>query len=361
MATRERLYSDLAIAPGETLAEEIEARGMSQRELAESAGRPEQAISEIIHGKKAITAETALQLEKVLGISASFWVDLEANYQTTLARNREAEELAEQEAQLDNFPIRQMKQRRLLPNTRDKGELLGALLSFLGVASFDALQTRQEGVLGYRVTPAAKVSPGALFVWMREGELAAAEIKTQPYDQRRFGGALREIRALTTEKDWPTARARMVELCAGAGVALVITQAYPKSGANGVARWLASDKAMIQLSTRWNWFDVFWFSFFHEARHVLDRQRKRVFVNGINDQPVEEEAANEFASHFLIPEGEYQTFVKSGPQSQTAVSSFAAAVGIHPEVVVGRLQNDQIILRNRMNDLRRRFVWKSQE
>ena len=360
MATRERLYSDLAIPPGETLSEEIEARGMSQRELAERTGRPEQAISEIINGKKAITAETALQLEKVLGISAAAWVNLEADYRETLARIREAEELKEQEGQLNAFPVKEMKQRGLLPQTRDKRDLLRALLRFLGVASFDALRARQAGVLGYRITPAARVSPGALDVWMREGELAAAGIETQPYDQRRFMLVLRELRALTTES-WDVAYPRMVEICAGAGVALVITRSYPKSGASGVARWLVPDKAMIQLSTRRNYVDMFWFSLFHEARHVLDRQRKRVFVNGINDQPAEEAAADEFASHFLIPEAAYQAFTKERNRlSKRAVSSFAASVGVHREVVVGRLQNDQIIPRSHMNDLRRRFVWKEQ-
>ena len=88
MTTKKRtLYSDLAIPPGETLAEELEARGMTQKELASHLGRPAQVINEIIKGKKAITPETALGLEAVLGISAQFWVNLEAKYRLTLARN----------------------------------------------------------------------------------------------------------------------------------------------------------------------------------------------------------------------------------------------------------------------------------
>lgn len=356
MATRERRYSNLAIPPGETLAEEIEARGISQRELAERTGRPEQVISEIIHGKKAITAETALQLEKVLdGIPAAFWTNLESGYQETLARINEKAELANQEAQLDNFPIREMKRRQLLPDTRDKGDLLRALLRFFGVASFEALEARQEGV-SYRVTPGATVSQGALLVWMREGKIAAEKIETQPYDQRRFLGALREIRALTTEI-WSVAFPRMVEACADAGVALVITQSFPKSGANGVTRWLAPDKAMIQLSTKWNWLDIVWFSFYHEAKHVLDRQRRRVFVRAINDDPDAEANADRFAGEALIPENAYQPFAKSPNLSRAAIASFASRVEIHPGVVVGRLQYDGIVPMSHMNGHRRRFVW----
>ena len=86
MATRTDAYPDVAIPPGEYLAEEIEARGMTQRELARHMGRPANAINEIINGKKSITAETALQLEEVMPeISARFWLHLETDYQLTRA------------------------------------------------------------------------------------------------------------------------------------------------------------------------------------------------------------------------------------------------------------------------------------
>ena len=89
MATRvAQASSDLAIPPGELLEEEIEARGMTQRDLAREIGRPAQAVNEIIKGKKRITADTALDLEAALGTPASLWLNLESNYQLTLARHR---------------------------------------------------------------------------------------------------------------------------------------------------------------------------------------------------------------------------------------------------------------------------------
>ena len=91
---RPRTYSDLPIPPGEILEEEIAARGMTQKELAARLGRPAQAINEIIRGKKAITPETAIGLEKALGIDAWFWMNLEVDYRMTLARQREQDTLA---------------------------------------------------------------------------------------------------------------------------------------------------------------------------------------------------------------------------------------------------------------------------
>ncbi len=86
MVTKTNAYPDIAIPPGEYLAEEIEARGISQKELARRMRRPLNAINEIINGKKAITAETALQLEEAMPqIPARFWLNLETDYQLTKA------------------------------------------------------------------------------------------------------------------------------------------------------------------------------------------------------------------------------------------------------------------------------------
>ena len=98
MTTRGELYEDLGtdaiIPPGDILAQELEARGLSQRQLAAQLGRPQQAINEIIRGKKALTAETALDLERVLGTPAYVWVRLESYYRLALARRARAQQPA---------------------------------------------------------------------------------------------------------------------------------------------------------------------------------------------------------------------------------------------------------------------------
>lgn len=115
---RAEVFSDLTIPPGDTLADEIAARGMSQTELATRLGRPVQVVNEIIHGKKAITDDTALSLETVLGIPAAFWVNLEQNYRMTRARLRERERLQAEEEWLKELPVREMEKRAGLPSDR---------------------------------------------------------------------------------------------------------------------------------------------------------------------------------------------------------------------------------------------------
>ena len=89
-ATLQKIVPDIAIPPGELLAEEIEARGMTQRDLATLMGRSSQVVNLIVNGKKAITPQTAIQLERALGIHASIWVGLEAQYRLALARREVA-------------------------------------------------------------------------------------------------------------------------------------------------------------------------------------------------------------------------------------------------------------------------------
>ena len=90
MAEYREPESDIAIPPGEVLAEEIEVRGMTQRDLAQAMGRSSQAVSAIVRGVKVIDAKTAIELEQALGIAASFWLRLEAQYRLALARQEVA-------------------------------------------------------------------------------------------------------------------------------------------------------------------------------------------------------------------------------------------------------------------------------
>ena len=356
----ERVFSDLPIPPGELLEEELEVRGMTQRELAARLGRPAQAINEIIKGKKAITAETALELERALGIGAQFWINLEANFRMTLARNREKEQLKANLRSLDAYPIRDLIARGWILAGRDRLSRLEALLGFLGVASPEP-RTYQRAV-GFRITEAAqqKISPGALAVWLRKGEIEAQEKSTAEYDREVFRKALVDIRRMTSlppEEFVPA----MSALCAEAGVALCIVREFPKSGANGATRWLTDRKALIQMSIRGKWADIFWFSFFHEACHLLNhRTQRKVVIDGLGPDPdmAEIEAdADRFARDFLIAPKDWDSFCGRGDFTPGAVRAFAEDVGIAPFIVAGRLQKERRVGYNRLTPLKPRYVW----
>jgi HTH-type transcriptional regulator/antitoxin HigA len=127
---KNQFMPDYAVPPGETLLETIEAIGMSQAELAERTGRPKKTINEIIKGKAAITPETALQFERVLGTPAGFWNNLERNHQETLARINEQKSLQRQINWLEKMPLNALIKMGLVKKHSDKvQQLLWRLIS----------------------------------------------------------------------------------------------------------------------------------------------------------------------------------------------------------------------------------------
>ena len=349
------VYSDLAIHPGETLADEIAAREMSQKELAARLGRPPQVVNEIIRGKKAITYDTALALEKVLGITAAFWVNLEQTYRMTQARLRERDLLHGAEALLSELPVKELERRGWIGAGRDVPEKARQLLQFFGVATVAAYR-QTTAVVGFRISDQAKVSPGALAAWLRKGELEAMRITTRPFDAPRLLEAAQEARWLTNESP-PAFAPRLTELFAAAGVAFVVVRELPKTGANGVTRWLTDHKALIQLNLRYRWRDIFWFTLFHEVAHLLHHRSERIIIYGIDKNRQLEDEANQWAADFLIPAAAWAQFRGSGPPKRASIVAFGQELGISPGIVVGRLQRERVLKYTDLTDLKGRFGW----
>lgn len=350
----EKFAPDYATPPGESLRQTLEALQMTQAELAERAQLSTKHINQIVQGLAPLTPDTALALERVTGAPASFWSSLEANYQ--LAKARQAE-LGEAEAERDwiaSFPLAQLRARGVLDDDRDYLSVRQQLLAFFGVASRAAWERVWESpAASFRRSRAYRVDDHATACWLRLGELEAARVKTAPFDPQRFRRALTRIRrsmsAPPAEFD-PILR----ESCAESGVAVALVDEIKGSRANGAVRWLTPTKALLQLSLRYRWEDVFWFSFFHEAGHILLHGKRDAFVE--TAQPgdsAEERQADDFAKRWLIPEDDADRL--SGLRTDDDIRRFASELRLPPAVVVGRLQHDQLIAYSRGNHLRRRF------
>ena len=352
------VYSDLAIPPGETLSDEIASRSMSQTELAARLGRPVQVVNEIVHGKKAITDHTAIGLEKVLGIPAAFWVNLEQNYRMTKARLRERADLQAEEEWLRELPVSEMQKRGWIAVRRDAQEKVRELLQFFGVANVSAYR-KTTAVLGFRISDNAKVSPGALAAWLRKGELEAQTIETRAFDPDLLLEAARQARAMTECQPQEFAP-QLQQLFADAGVAFVVIRELPKTGANGVARWLTDRKALIQLNLRYKWQDIFWFTLFHEICHVLKHSAQKIIIDGTNENdkngPLEAEA-NRWAADFLVPPDAWSEFRSGRRFEKSSIIAFAQRMGISPGIVVGRMHRERLLKYSEMTELKGRFGW----
>lgn len=349
---------DVVSPPGETLQEILDERGMSQVKLAERTGRPIKTISEIINAKAAITTGTALQLEKVLGVPARFWINRERNYQEWLAREAERAELKKHISWMEKFPIREMVRLGWIKKFDDSVTQLVEMLHFFSIASPDQwTSVWEKAAVNFRRSPAYAADPHIASVWLRQGELEAQQIQCALYDANKFRAALSEIRSLTTrtpEEFVPD----ITRLCAKAGVAVVFIHELPRLRTSGATRWLTPTKALIQLSLLYKRDDQLWFTFFHEAGHILHHGKRDVFLEGKGVEGDKEDEANRFAADVLIPPSEYRSFnPRRDYLSEADVLEFAKKIGIAPGIVIGRLQHDKYLPMTHLNGLKRTLVW----
>ncbi len=153
-----------AVHPGEILSDILESKGISQIELCKRMGRPEKTISEIISGKSAITAETALQLEQALGIPAEFWNRLESTYQEINTKLKNKEKLKDEVKCLRNYPYKELINRGWI-NKRDSDvDQAEELLRYFGVTSLQNLQSVMP--VAFRVTKAKTVQAENIAAWL---------------------------------------------------------------------------------------------------------------------------------------------------------------------------------------------------
>ncbi|HEY91187.1 MAG TPA: HigA family addiction module antidote protein [Dehalococcoidia bacterium] len=163
---------DYAIAPGEILEDTLQSRGMQKIDLAERCGLSAKQMSLIVSGKAPITPETAINLERVLGVSANIWNNLEARFRLHKARKLDYDVLSRYEEWLESFPLNELEKRGIIDKDDSKPKRIAQLLGFFGVGSVATWQERCKQLqVSFRRSPAFKSSVEAVVTWIRIGEL----------------------------------------------------------------------------------------------------------------------------------------------------------------------------------------------
>ena len=298
MGTKKRIYSDLAVPPGEYLAEVLEAKGLTQAELARRIGRPTQALNEIIKGDKALTPATALQLERALDVPAHIWIGLESRYRLVKAKEEEKKLIQKEVSHLPNTPYEKLAELGCVERTRDDGHKVRELHRFYGVSSLRNLPETRAYARPFRYGPkSGSATSYALAAWLRCAEMKAAEMPTEDFSKAKLRAALAGIAAMA-DKAPAGCLSELTKLLAGCGVVLVLLPPFPSARAIGATFWLRPAKAVLLISSRDMGADIFWARLFHEIGHLLLHKRTTFICGGNADPEVEafEKEANDFAA-----------------------------------------------------------------
>lgn len=364
--------ADWIAPPGATIQEAMEERGWTQKDLADRLGFSSKHVNLLLNGKASVTLDAAVKLERVVGSSARFWLRSEANYRTRLAELQK-QEIYKSRKWLDwlnRFPLNDLKKVGVLPSGKGaatpSAKWSGVILAYFGVVSpqaWEKVYGGQASAFQYRRAQPQKADDNAIISWLRFGERAAEKMEAEPYSQRKFEARLKQMRALTTLKA-EAAGERLTELCAEAGVKLIFAPPFENTFVSGVVRRVNRNRIM-QLSNYDGDGDKFWLTFFHEAAHILlhggDKQRIYLedeprAISQADDARADVEA-DEWARDFLIPP-QHQTELNLLGESQAKIKEFAAKIGLHPGIVVDRLQTDGLLDKRKLNNLKTKYTLK---
>lgn len=345
-------FEEYIIAPGETLLELLETNCMTQLDLANKTGITKKTINEIIKGKAPITPATALKLEYVFNISASFWNNLESDYRESLERKKDMDSIIEDEKYLINIPYLEMSKRNwdYIEKTKDPIEKVINLRKFFAVASL-SFDTELKKKLAFRKKNNENFSLESLYCFLRYGEIESNKDKYPKFNIELLKEKAKEIRLLAN-KSFLESLPNIKEILKSCGVSLVYEAHLPHTYINGVSYKISCDKAIIMISDRGKRDDILWFTLFHEIAHLIKHSKKEIFIDDDNVDKTEIELeADNYAKNILIKDTEYNKFIKNNKYTEKQIKDFAKASNVNTGIVVGRLQKDGIVGWSDFNNL----------
>lgn len=346
---------ELISKPGDTILEILDKLKMSQAELAARMGKTPSKINDIISGKEPITMKTALMLENVFKVDAEFWLERESRYRHKLARIEENQQMEQWVPWGTEHPITELVKCGYLKPFEKSIEMVKQLLLFYGVASPEQWANTclpEFATAKFRRSQAHRSSIASLSAWLRMGEIEMRNMVLPEFDKEVFKKVLDRIRKLAHDHP-PDFATQLQDECLNAGVGLVYTRCLKHAPVSGATRWIKGNP-LIQLSDRYKNNGSFWFTFFHEAAHILLHGKKEVFIEDADELDTpdyeKEQEANEFASQVLLPAECLQEL--SPPFTEDKIIRISRKYEMHPGIVVGRLQHEDLVAKNFGNHLK---------
>lgn len=345
-----------ASPPGDTIKAIVRAKGIPETELPSILGLSSDATVAVLDGSAEMSLKLARRIAENLGSSAEFWMTRDGQYRDDLTR-------LDGLAWLESLPVTEMQSLDWLHLSGGQHEKLLTCYAYFDVQDV-AEWTRTYGTLlndaRFRAPESVSLSLPSVAAWVRQGEIEAAQLNCEPWNADRFRAALLQCKSLTRERDPREFLQALQAICAKAGVAVVAVRPPKGARVSGAARWL-DNHGLIVLTGRHLSDDHLWFTFFHEAGHLLLHDQESTFLDDF-DRTVqrgtfdEETEADSFAQGTLIPNGFPDELAHGRPTPKT-IARVARSNGISAGLMVGQLQHAGLIGYNRFNNLKRRYRW----
>lgn len=281
-------HSVIAIAPGETIKEQLVERGMRQKEFAVRMGMSEKHISKLINGEVQLTIEMARKLEMVLGAPTQFWCNLETIYREDLVRVKEENSMSEDVQIAQKMPYEQMVEKGWILDVTKKAERVVHLRKYFELAELKLLQSTLIPRIACRYLEGMKKSDCEVIAWAQKAKLEARSIVTKSIDIEKLNADIGQICDLLSASE-VNLEGTVKEILSECGIALVVLPRLGEEVLHG-ATFIDGKKIVLGLSMSDNTEELY-FSFFHEIAHIVYGHVKNEC--GIGEE--EEQCADSYA------------------------------------------------------------------
>lgn len=355
MATLNQFYTDIAFHPGETLAEKLAELNMGPKEFAIRTGKPEKTIIAVIKGESAITPEMAVLFESVLKIPAHFWIKKQYSFDEYKAREKRKLAINAAKDWAKCFPFTDMVKNGWINEQSSSEKKTTELFSFFGVSSPAAWEDyflNQQLKVSFRISLAHTKEPYSISAWIRRGEIQANGLVCDAYSESKFKKALKEIKSIMVLQPNDFFE-QLQKKCLDCGVKLVYTPCIKQAPISGATRWI-DENPIIQLTGRYQQNDRFWFTFFHEAGHILLHGKKDIFLEDIEFSDLDrqkEQEADAFAIEWTLSIKQEQEVLAIKPLTLESIKAIAIKFNTHPAMIIGRLQKKKLLPYNLGSDV----------
>lgn len=333
---------NVATIPGKNLASLLLKENISQKELALKTNLTEKHISNIIQGKASITEDTAIKFEYVFGGTASFWINLQKNYDEDVARLAFEEQIKEELPLIKLFPVKELIAHGFISAVTNPVEKLKELLKFFGVAFLSQIKYVQAVAYHQTAIKEKKVDQNAVASWLRIGEIEYKKITEKneipEYNETAFKKSFPEIKKLTRQKDF---FGKLPELLLKNGVVLIDSPYLPKTYISGALRWIGGHP-VVQINDHLKNKDSLYFTIFHEFAHIVlhDKREEYIDYEGKKEDEVLEKEANEWACDMLISKSDFDKYLEQKDISLNSIDKFSKDLEISKDIIIGRLAYD---------------------
>lgn len=353
------LSRDFIIHPGETIAEVMEEKNMSQKELAIRCGYSEKHISTVISGQKNISPDFAKKLEYALGIDAIFWINLQTNYDKELLEFEELNNITKEEISiLSKFKdiFKEYKKHGFLDiDLSDVDEVIEARKVFNVSNLLQIPKLTHTGA--YRINKSNNIDDYVLYAWERLCELID-ENNEQSEDivfnmglLKKSISDIKNIMFLDTDYIIP----ELHKVFAKCGISFYLMKSFSGAPVQGYIRKNSRNGLSLYMTIRGSYADIFWFSLFHEIAHIINGDIKNIYIDYNDTQDTIENRANECAANFLISKESYAKFVLENKYDLNSIFSLAKENNVKPYICLGRLMKDNHISWSKYNQYRERY------